>query len=151
FGYVSPPRAFPRSVKDISEAIAGDAPVGTVPVPGPPLKAVGGGWSFTDASLPFQTQAEVDDVSTQIRGAWRTRDMQKVLQGLNSSTASPMDLMPEIDIDDVAFSKHWDQTTMSQLTSPGSVLPGSTDVRLIDTRGLASSLQCELSGILSAS
>jgi hypothetical protein len=40
---------------------------------------------------------------------------------------------------------------MTQLTSPGSVLPGSTDVRLIDTRGLASSLQCELSGILSAS
>ena len=59
FGYVSPLRAFPRSLPEISAAIGG---TGT-PVPRA-LKAVGGGWSFTDASLPFQTQTEVDQVST---------------------------------------------------------------------------------------
>ena len=146
FGYLSPLRALPRSLADISAAIVG----GTPDRDGArPLKAVGGGWSFTDASLPFKTQPEVDQVSTALRGAAGTQDLHNVLQGLDNSTSSPMDLWPEAVDSAVSFSTRYDQPSMTQQTMTGAVLPGSADVRLIDTRALASSLQCELPGILS--
>jgi hypothetical protein len=146
FGYVSPARALPRSLPDISEAIAGASAEGQR---ARVLKAVGGGWSFTDASLPFQTQPEVDQVSTVLRGEPGTQDLHNVLQGINNSTASPMDLWPEAVDAAVSFSTHYNQPSMTQQTTTGAVLPGSSDVRLIDTRALASSLQGELDGILS--
>src|SRR5262249_14161426 len=67
FGYVAPFRIVPRSVDDIATAVA-NAGAGHVMKP---VKAVGGGWSFTDAALPFLTQAEVDQASIRLRGAWQ--------------------------------------------------------------------------------
>ncbi len=147
FGYVSPPRSFPQSLPEISQAIVG-AP-GAV-APGPAVKAVGSGWSFTDAALPFGTQAAVDQASTLLRGTSGVQDLSHILQGLNDVTASPMDMWPETAAGDVAFSTHYDQSSLTQLTSSGAVLPGSASVQLIDTRSLASSLQCDLAEILSA-
>jgi hypothetical protein len=148
FGYVSPPRALPRSLPEISQAIINASPPGAVPIV-EPIKAVGGGWSFTDASLPFTTQAEVDQVSTVLRGAPGSQDMHDIMQGLGDATNTPMDLLPETVAADLPVATRYDQMSMSQLTRSGAVLPGSTKVRLIDTRGLASSLHCRLHGILS--
>jgi len=68
FGYVTPFRVVPRSVDDIATAIATlDGPV--------PVKSVGGGFSFSDVGLPFQTQQDVDNGSTQLRGKWQQQDM----------------------------------------------------------------------------
>src|SRR5207302_7375261 len=51
-GYVAPFRVVPHSVEDIAAAVVGS---GNVDRPDTtPVKAVGGGWSFTDAALPFQ-------------------------------------------------------------------------------------------------
>jgi hypothetical protein len=146
FGYVSPLRALPRSVSEIAEAIVA-AEIGDRTGP---LKAIGGGWSFTDASLPFQTQAEVDQVSTVFRGTSGTQDLHNILQGLNNATSTPMDLWPEDVTAAVSFSTHYDQAALTQQTVNGAVLPGSRNVRLIDTKALASSLQGGLNGILSA-
>jgi hypothetical protein len=146
FGYVSPLRALPRSLPEISAAIVGGAPDRER---ARALKAIGGGWSFTDASLPFTTQPEVNQVSTALRGAAGTQDLHNVLQGLDNSTSSPMDLWPEAVDSALSFSTRYDQPSMTQQTTTGAVLPGSGDVGLIDTRALASSLQCELRGILS--
>ena len=143
FGYVSPPRSFPRSLAEIVDAVVGVAGADQA------LKAVGGGWSFTDASLPFRTQAEVDQASIVLKGASATQDLSHILQGMNGVTASPMDLVPEAVADDLTFSSHYDQPSLTELTSSGSNLPGSGSVRLIDTRSLASSLQVHLPAILS--
>ena len=146
FGYVSPLRSLPRSLAEISEAIVGG---GTSQAPRErAIKAVGGGWSFTDASLPFRTQAEVDQVSTLLRGASGAADFHNILQGINNVTSSPVDLLPEAVTSAVSFSTHYDQPSMTQQTTTGALLPGSKNVQLIDTRSLASSLQCELDGIL---
>jgi hypothetical protein len=49
FGYVTDGRIYPRTLGEISAAINATQKR--------PIKAVGGGWSFSDAALPFRTQA----------------------------------------------------------------------------------------------
>ena len=142
FGYVSSARSYPRSLPEISQAIT------AVPT-GQTTKAVGGGWSFSDASLPFKTQAEVDRVSIQRIGASGTEDLSHVLQGLNGVTSSPMDLFPEAVAGDLTFSTHYDDATTTQMVSSGFPLPGVDNVSIIDIGGLASSLQSQLHSFLS--
>jgi hypothetical protein len=143
FGYVCQHRSFPRSLAELRQAILSASIDQNV-------KAVGGGWSFSDAALPFRTQGEVARVSTLLRGASGTQDVSRLLQGLNDVTSTPMDLLPEAVAGAVAFSTHYDQPSTTQRTSTGALLPGAaSNVQIIDTRSLASSLQCELDGILS--
>lgn len=143
FGYVCQHRSFPRSLPEISQAILGSRIDQNV-------KAVGGGWSFSDAALPFRTQGEVNRVSTLLRGASGTQDVSRILQNINDVTSTPMDLLPEAVTSAAAFSTHYDQTSTTQRTSNGALLPGAaSNVQIIDTRSLASSLQCELDSILS--
>ena len=142
YGYVIDKRFYPRGVNDIAEAITS---VGA----DRPIKAVGAGWSFTDAALPFKSIAELDRVSTLKRGAARTEDMSLILRGLNHKTNSPMDLLPEDVADDLAFASHYDQATLTQKVQSGWNLPGMNTGAIIDTTGLAASLQSGLQAILS--
>jgi hypothetical protein len=143
FGYVTTGRVYPRSLSDISAAIQA--------ANGQPIKAVGGRWSFSDASLPLKTQADVDRISIQKRGADGAEDFSHVLQGLNGITNSPVDLQPENVDGDLTLSEHYDQPTLTQLVDSGANLPFVSGVQIIDTRGLASSLQSQLDSILSDS
>jgi len=142
FGYVAgsvpsvmaPSRVVPRSVNDISAAIMrldGSESV----------KAVGGGYSFSDVALPFRTQRGVDRASTLQRGKWQQQDMRNVLEGLTG--AQPMDLWPQAVGRNLDFSTNYDQTQLRQVTNSGVQLPATDQekVLLIDTRSLASSLQ----------
>ena len=145
FGYVTPHRFYPRTVREISQAIQVATRLNL------PIKAVGGGWSFSDASLPIQTQPEVDTVSILKRGADGAEDFSHVLQGLNGVTNSPIDLQPENVTGDLAFSEHYAQPDVMQTVDSGANLTFSPSAALIDTRGLASSLQDQLYSILSDS
>jgi hypothetical protein len=140
FGYVAPFRSVPRSVDEIATAVSG----------GSGVKAVGGGWSFTDASLPFATQAEVEQASVQVRGAWQRQDLRGVLE-IQDLHPTPMDLLPGAVARNVAFSTNYDKAGLRQATNSGAQLPASLrSVTLIDTRSLASSLQDEFPAIRAA-
>ena len=141
FGYVTQDRHYPRTLKDLKDILAGS---------GPPIKAVGGGWSFSDASLPQTTQQAVDATSILRRGANGTEDLSHVLQGLNGVTNSSMDLQPENVAGDLSTYRQDDQPSLTQSTDSGSNLPLATGVSVIDTRGMASSLQAQLPSILSS-
>ncbi len=58
-----------------------------------------------------------------------------------------MDLVPEMVGRNEPFSTMYDQPKLRQVTKSGPQTPASKDVRLIDTRSLASSLQGEFEGI----
>lgn len=141
FGYVAPFRLVPRSLEALVAAVIG-APGAAAPDQ-TPCKAVGGGWSFTDAALPFQHQADVDRASILKRGGWQRQGMRNVLEGMNDLYVRPMDLAPQSVARNIDFSTVYDQPTLRQVSQSGVELPASPIVRLIDTRSLASSLQCE--------
>ncbi len=143
FGYVTPNRVYPRTVADVVAAVK-QAALNDLPV-----KAIGGGWSFSDASLPMTNQADVDAVSILKRGANGTQDFHNILQGLNNGTVLPADFQPEVVDSDLAGSQTYDQTTLEEVTASGANLPLASETMLIDTRGLASSLQGQLHSILS--
>jgi hypothetical protein len=143
YGYVIDERFYPRTVNDIADAITS---VGA----DRPIKAVGAGWSFTDAALPFRNAAELDRISTLKRGAARTEDMSLILSGLNQKTDSPMDLLPEYVAGDLAFASHYDQASLTQKVQSSWNLPGMNTGAIIDTTGLAASLQSDLGVILSS-
>lgn len=150
-GYVAPFRVVPKSVDDISLTVSSAGNVDN-PTQLTPCKAIGGGWSFSDAVLPFTTQAEVDQVSTLTRGRWQNQDLRNLLEGHSDSTAvQAMDLLPQAVTRNVSFSTMFDQTNLRQVTNSGAQLPASGAVHLIDTRQLASSLQCEFEGIRATS
>jgi FAD/FMN-containing dehydrogenase len=142
FGYVTDGRIYPQSLHEL---------VGAVSTATRPTKAVGGGWSFSDAALPFRTQPEIDRISILKRGADGAEDFSHVLQGLNGITNSPVDLQPENVDGDLPLSTHYDQTHLKERVDSGANLPFAENVNIIDIRGLASSLQSRLHFILSES
>jgi hypothetical protein len=144
FGYVvAPATIVPHTLAELVAAVAGAGREDETPV-----KAVGGGWSFTDASLPMQDAASVDQASIMLKGRSGQQDMQNLLQYLSNRAADPMDLLPGAVTNNATFSTAYDQTTMRQITAGGAQLPTpAKPVRLIDTRALCSSLQCLLPGI----
>ncbi|MGI9170344.1 MAG: hypothetical protein ACR2FH_09240, partial [Caulobacteraceae bacterium] len=145
FGYVAPFRVVPRSLAEVAAAVVG---AGNVDRPDPtPVKAMGGGWSFADAALPFRTQGQVDQASILQSGRWRREDMRHVLEGMNDLHAVPMDLLPQAVGRNVAFSTTFVHPLLRQVARSGCQLPASSDVRLIDTKSLASSLQGEFDHI----
>ena len=144
FGYVvAPATIVPHSLAELVAAVAGSGREDTTPV-----KAVGGGWSFTDASLPMQDSTSVDKVSIMLKGRPGQQDLHDITQFLSSRAAQPMDLLPGAVTRNSTFSTAYNQTTLRQVTAGGAQLPTpSSPVRLIDTRALCSSLQCLLPGI----
>ncbi len=146
FGYVVPERVVPRSLEELVAVVVG---AGTPDMPDTtPVKAVGGGWSFTDASLPIVQSSDVNRISLLLKGRPAQQDLHDVLDGLSDVAAVPMDLLPGAVMRNVAFSTAYDQQSLRQITTSGAQLPSlATKARLIDTRGLASSLQCEFPNI----
>jgi hypothetical protein len=140
FGYVAPFRAVPRSVDDITTAI--------LALGHGPVKAVGGGCSFSDVTLPFLKQEDVNNASILLRGSWQRQNMEHVLEGVKNPYTEPMDLVPQAVGRNFAFSTAYDQKLLLQVTNSGAQLPPTkTKVGLIDTRSLASSLQCQFRDI----
>jgi hypothetical protein len=152
FGYVCGETFYPRSLPDLVAAVQTLLPEDYDPLKPPiRIKAIGGGWSFTDATLPLVRQADVDAVSIQKAGANGSADLSNYLQGLES-TFSSVDLFPETIDTALPEFTHYDQQATTQETS-GYGQPsflGPQPCILIDTRGLASSLQQQLPLILSA-
>jgi len=149
FGYVVPKRVIPRSLDDLVKAIIGSGNVDRPETT--PVKAVGGGWSFTDASLPIQQADDVEKISILDKGRPGQQDLHDILQGLSDSAAAPMDLFPGAVARNSAFSTMYNQKTMRQVTKSGIQLPSiASKARLIDTRSLACSLQCEFPNIQTA-
>jgi hypothetical protein len=143
FGYiVSPATVVPHSLKELVTAVAGS---GTVDRPDTtPVKAVGGGWSFTDASLPMQDSMSVDRVSIMLKGRPGQQDLHDITQFLPDRAAEPMDLLPGAVTRNASFSTVYNQSTLRQVTAGGVQLPSpASPVRVIDTRALCSSLQCQ--------
>jgi len=143
FGYVTNGRVYPQTLQELSMAVRSTAARS--------IKAIGAGWSFSDAALPFKTQAEIDRISILQRGAHGTEDLSHVLQGLNGVTNSAVDLQPENVDGDLEVSTHYDQSSLKMLVDSGANLPYVDNVNIIDIRGMASSLQAQLHSILSAS
>jgi hypothetical protein len=81
YGYVCGQILYPQSVDDITAAILFQ-PAHVPNPPKVPVKVVGGGWSFTDASLPFGSQTEVDAVSIQKAGANAAENLTGIIQVL---------------------------------------------------------------------
>lgn len=147
FGYVvSPATIVPRTLPELVAAVAG---AGDPKRPDfTPVKAVGGGWSFTDASLPMQDAASVDKVSIMLKGRPGQQGMQSLLKYLSSRAAEPMDLFPGAVTKNTKFSTAYNQTALRQVTAGGVQLPTpAAPVRLIDTRQLCSSLQCRFDAV----
>ncbi len=146
FGYVAPNRLIPRSYDDLVAAVTSlSAPSRTAIAP---VKAVGGGWSFTDASLPIETASDVDKISLLLKGRPGQQDMHGVLDGLPDSSAAPMDLLPGAVLRDAQFSTMYDQKAQRAVTASGAQLPSiASNATIIDTRGLASSLNCDFRDI----
>lgn len=141
YGYVldSSQRIVPRSLPDLVKAVMGSGNVDRPDVT--PVKAVGGAWSFTDASLPFQNQMDVDSVSIKQRGQAAQQDLHSVLNGVSDSAGVSMDVVPQGVTKSYAFSTAYDQTAMRQMTMSGAQLAAApSKVRIIDTRALASHL-----------
>ncbi len=147
FGYVvTPSTIVPHSLEELVKAVIGTGNVDRPDIT--PVKAVGGGWSFTDASLPLQDPASVDKISIMLKGRPGQQDLHDITQFLPDRAAQPMDMLPGAVTRNVTFSTAYNQTTLRQVTAGGAQLPTpAAPVRLIDTRALCSSLQCLLPGI----
>ncbi len=145
FGYVVPDRRVPRSLDDLAKAVVG-APIGREPDK-TPVKAVGGGWSFTDASLPL-LQPDVEAISIFNKGRRGMQGMRNLLESLSAAAATPMDLLPDAVAQNQNFSTRYNQSLLRQITNGGAQLSTpASNARIIDTRNLASSLQCDFPGI----
>ena len=147
FGYiVAPATIVPHTLAELVTAVTEAGGRNTPDFT--PVKAVGGGWSFTDASLPLQDAAGVNKVSIMLKGRPGQQGMQNLLKYLSPRAAEPMDLLPGAVTRNASFSTAYNQTALRQITAGGVQLPTpAAPVRLIDTRALCSSLQCLLPGI----
>lgn len=144
FGFVTPSRMVPRSREELIKIIRGLRP-------GHRAKARGGGWSFGDCVLPLTSQDEVDRVSLLKRGEREVHDFRRVLEGLDRFRRRPVDLHPNTFQRAYDTGRSYNQPNLREDVASGADLP-STDERyvVIDTRGLASSLQTQLEKVLTA-
>ena len=142
FGYVvTPATIVPHTLHELVTAVAGSGSRDRLDFT--PVKAVGGGWSFTDAALPLQDSVSIDKINIMLKGRTGQQDLHDITQFLSSRAAQPMDLLPGAIERNATFSTAYNQNTFRQVTAGGAQLPTPTShVRLIDTRALCSSLQC---------
>jgi hypothetical protein len=157
FEYVCPTVFYPKSVAELSDAIT------RIPA-GATVKAVGGGWSFTDAALPFSDQTQVNAVSIVASGQSSTSTLSSVLQPNNNNNV-PLDLVPEQQDLTASQLTYFDQVSTTPVTITATWTPYSDSslchiihvpcatpppaVCLIKTSELTSSLQDKVASILS--
>jgi len=138
---------FPQSVNDISAAIESGLRVQRH------VKAIGGGWSFTDAALPFTSQAAVDSFSLQKLGEATARDLSTMFRILGGDTTpQPIDTIPPTVDGELHTLTHYDQPSMTQVTQNFAtpLFGPAGQVGLINLSMLASSLQQNFPNIASA-
>jgi hypothetical protein len=144
YGYVAERRYLPNTLEEL---------VSTIGALGrdDKTKAVGGGWSFTDASLPFDTLQEVDSVSIEKRGIGGKQNVHNLLEGAPSSYITfNFDHQPTTVLRDRAASTTWNPLSLTNEVVSGFNLPGAMKNRsIVDTRRLASSLHETFSTIAS--
>lgn len=142
YGFITANRVIPRSLDELIKIIQ-NAP------PQHRIKAMGGGWSFGDGALPFLTQHEVDRVSILKRGERGEHDFRRVLEGLYDFRRRPVDLQPYSFQRSYLIGRSYNQAELRENVQSGIDIP-SSDERyvIIDTRGLASSLQTQIQNIL---
>lgn len=142
YGFVTANRAIPRNLDQLVEIVQNTPPEHRI-------KARGGGWSFGDSALPFPTQDEVDRVSILKRGERGEHDFRRVLEGLYDNRRRPVDLQPQTSQRSYLTGKSYNQAELRENVQSSMDLPSSDErYTVIDTRGLASSLQSQLQSIL---
>ena len=136
YAYVAHEKFLPASLEELTGFVASlDADKRT--------KAVGGGWSFTDASLPFDTLEAVDNVSMEKRGIGGKQPVRRLLEGAPDSYREfPFDHQPNTVVRGRNVSTTWSQIRLTNEVRSGFHLPAApANSSIIDTRRLASSLQ----------
>jgi hypothetical protein len=144
YGYVAEQKKIPDSLEDLVAFISALGRHDRT-------KAVGGGWSFTDASLPFDTQEAVDNVSMEKRGIGGKQAVRRLFEGAGDAREVAFDHQPNTVVRDRSASTTWSQGQLTNVVRSGFHLPGATRNRsIIDNRRLCSSLQCEFEAIASS-
>ncbi|NHZ83261.1 hypothetical protein F2P44_28900 [Massilia sp. CCM 8695] len=145
YGYVAHEKFIPDTLEALVAYVASLSP-------NQKTKAVGGGWSFTDAALPFDTAAAIDNVSMEKRGIGGKQPVRRLLEGAPDSYREvPFDNHPNTVVRDRIVSTSWNQDRLTHEVRSGFTLPaGRPNASIIDTRRLASSLQSGLSALLSS-
>ena len=144
YGYVSEGKNIPETLEQLVAFIATLGPDDRT-------KAVGGAWSFTDASLPFDTEEAVDNVSIEKRGIGGKQAVQHLFEGAGDAREVAYDHQPNIVVRDRNAATTWSQRRLTNLVRSGFHLPGATrDRSIIDTRRLCSSLQLIFAGFASS-
>ena len=141
--YVASVMCFPTSVDEIGAAIR------LAEKSSLPLRAVGGGWSFSDAALPGTVTTNRPDATT----ADKLANSLLLGEGFHSMGPS-VAIVDPADSSLIGFNK-MNQPSIGMAASGASVLisllrTGPASVCLINTRSLKSSLQDRLGEILSA-
>lgn len=142
FGFITRSRLIPRSLEELVEMVRSTSA-------DEKIKARGGGWSFGDGVLPFDTQAGVDRVSILKRGEGEAYDFRRVLEGLGDHRRRAVDLQPNLTQRSYEAGKSYNQAQLREDVQSSMDLPSAEDrYKTIDTRELSSSLQTQLQNIL---
>lgn len=146
YAYVTPEKLLPETLEELVTYVAS---LGV----NRKTKAVGGGWSFTDASLPFDSEEAVDNVSMEKRGIGGTHPVRRLLEGAPDSFRTfAYDHQPNAVVRGLDVSTTWNPTRLTKVVRSGFHLPaGEANASIIDTRRLSSTLQPQLAGIASES
>lgn len=145
YGYVAQEKNIPETLEQLVTFIRDLDPKART-------KAVGGAWSFTDASLPFDTEAAVDNVSMEKRGIGGKQPVRRLFEGAPGHVRNvAYDHQPNTVVRDREASTDWSQSRLTNIVKSGFHLPGAPQNRsIIDTRRLASSLRAGFSAIASS-
>lgn len=117
FEYICQTVYYPKTITELSDAV-GKISAGTT------VKAVGGGWSFTDATFPFGDQNDVNAVSIVASGKSFTDNLSSVLQGLPNKPV-PIDLVPEQQDLTASQLTYYNQVSTTSVTISATWLPYS--------------------------
>jgi len=108
------------------------------------IKAAGGGWSFSDVALPQDNIDSVNNVSIFKRGRNGTANLRYILRGVNDKN-NPMDVYPFQVAKSLEHSSNYDDVALqNNITSGIDLKSDEPRFKLIDTRNICSSLQCQL-------
>lgn len=145
YAYVAEEKIIPESLEELVAYV-------TASGPDERTKAVGGAWSFTDASLPFDTEEAVDNVSMEKRGIGGKQPVRRLFEGMPGHVRDvAYDHQPNTVVRDRKVSTTWSQGRLTNVVSSGFHLPGAQRNRsIIDTRRLCSSLQPGFGAIASS-
>lgn len=108
------------------------------------VKGAGGGWSFSDVTLPHNDIEEINNVSIFERGKNNTNDLRYVLRHMVERN-TPMDMYPFQVAKSLEHSSDYDDNLLKKNVKSGIDLKSTpSSFKMIDTKNLCSSLQCKL-------